>query len=173
MNEITQRARSVKILVLDVDGVLTDGRIFILPSGEEVKAFHTLDGHGIKMLQRAGIETAIITGRDAAATAARVRQLGIPYYFAGIADKAAAFAQLLAQSGLSAADCAYMGDDTPDLPVLTQVRLACAPAQAHHSVRAAVHYITEASAGRGAVREVCDLILAAQGLGDDGKAHLA
>lgn len=173
MNEIAQRARGVKMLVLDVDGVLTDGRIFILPSGEEVKAFHTLDGHGIKMLQRAGIETAIITGRDAAATAARVRQLGIPHYFAGIADKAAAFTQLLAQSGLSAADCAYIGDDTPDLPVLTQVRLACAPHQAHHSVRAAVHYVTEAGAGRGAVREVCDLILTAQGLSDHGKAYLA
>ncbi|MDO5686616.1 MAG: HAD family hydrolase [Neisseria sp.] len=174
MNEIQQRARAVKILVLDVDGVLTNGQLLMLPTGEEIKAFHTLDGHGIKMLQRVGILTAIITGRDAPATAARVRQLGINHYFAGIADKAAAFAELLQRTALQAADCAYVGDDVPDLPVLQQVGFACAPPEAHATVRQAVHYITQASAGYGAVREVCDMILSAQALCDaNGEAHLA
>ncbi|MBR7059624.1 MAG: HAD-IIIA family hydrolase [Neisseriaceae bacterium] len=160
MKEIlTKLPVAIKMLILDVDGVMTNGNIMILPNGEEVKVFNTQDGHGIKMLQEAGIDVAIITGRDSSACAFRAKQLKIKYYFAGIADKLEAFRQLLQQSNLSARQCAYMGDDLPDLPVLKQVGLSIAPLNAHAKVLGEVDYVTRHAGGEGAVREVCDCLI--------------
>lgn len=160
---IIERAKNIAMLILDVDGVLSDGRIYINAQGEESKSFHTLDGHGIKMLQQVGIPTAIITGRDAPSVAFRVRQLGIEHYMAGIGDKKTAFAQLLQKTALRAEQCAYVGDDVVDLPVMTRVGLSIAPPEAHAFVLQHAHHQTIAHAGKGAVREVCDLLLYAQG----------
>ena len=153
----------MKALLLDVDGVLTDGRLYIGEHGEQVKAFSTLDGHGLKMLQHAGIAVALITGRDSLALRRRVHDLGIAHACYGISDKAAAASALLAQQHWDWADVAAMGDDWPDLPGLTRAGLACAPPTAHAEVRAVAHHITHAAAGYGAVREVCDLLLMASG----------
>jgi len=114
-SDLQQRALGIKLLILDVDGVLTDGRIFIRDNGEEIKSFHTLDGHGLKMLQASGVQTAIITGRDAPSVGIRVKQLGINYYFKGIHDKRSAYAQLREQAGVEEHECAFVGDDVVDL----------------------------------------------------------
>ncbi len=160
---VREKARLVKLLIMDVDGVLTDGRIFITASGEEIKAFNTLDGHGLKMLQSTGVRLAIITGRDAPGVAHRVNGLGIDYYLAGIHDKKAAYAQLRADAGVSEAQCAYIGDDVVDLPVMVRCGLAVAVPEAHAWVRHYADYETAAAAGAGAVRELCELIMQAQG----------
>lgn len=160
---ILERAKNIAMLILDVDGVLSDGHIYINAQGEESKSFHTLDGHGIKMLQQTGIQTAIITGRDAPSVAFRVRQLGITHYMAGIDNKKKALEKLLFQAALKPEQCAYIGDDVVDLPVMTRVQLSIAPPQAHPLVIEHAHHQTTASAGKGAVREVCDLLLFAQG----------
>ncbi|MBR6027115.1 MAG: HAD-IIIA family hydrolase [Neisseriaceae bacterium] len=174
MNEILKKLPvAIKMLILDVDGVLTNGNIMLLPTGEEVKVFNTQDGHGIKMLQEAGIDVAIITGRDSPACAFRANQLKIKYYFAGIADKLEAFRQLLQQSNLSAGQCAYMGDDLPDLPVLKQVGLSIAPSNAHKKVLEAVDYVTQRTGGDAAVREVCDGLLKAYHGDIFDKAYMA
>lgn len=156
-------ARDIRLLIMDVDGVLTDGRIFITASGEELKAFNTLDGHGLKMLQSTGVKLAIITGRDASCVAHRARGLGIDYYYAGISDKRAAFAELLRETALEAEACAYIGDDVVDLPVMRRVALAISVPEAPSVVRQHAHYVTERPAGQGAVREACELIMQAQG----------
>lgn len=161
--EIQNRAENIRLLIMDVDGVLTDGRIFIRDNGEEIKAFHTLDGHGIKMLHQCGIQTAIITGRDAPSVAIRAQALGIGHYFKGIHDKKAAYAQLREQAGVAENECAYIGDDVVDLPVMVRCGLAAAVPEAHPAVLAHADYITQKSAGQGAVRELCDLILHAKG----------
>ncbi|MDN0077503.1 HAD family hydrolase [Crenobacter sp. SG2303] len=163
MKPFFELARRVKLLVMDVDGVLTDGSIFITASGEEIKAFNTLDGHGLKMLQATGVKLAIITGRDAPGVAHRARGLGIDYYYAGIQDKRAALAKLLDESGVSADECAYIGDDVVDLPVMRRVALAAAVPESPSLVRQHAHYVTGASGGRGAVRELAELIMQAQG----------
>ena len=157
--DLRRRAAGIKLLIMDVDGVLTDGRIFIRDNGEEIKAFHTLDGHGIKMLQQSGVQTAIITGRDAPSVALRAQALGIGYYFKGIHDKKTAYAQLRAQAGVSEAQCAYIGDDVVDLPVMVRCGLPVAVPQAHELVLRHAAYITHREAGAGAVRELCDLIM--------------
>lgn len=153
----------MKALLLDVDGVLTDGRLYIGEHGEQFKAFSTLDGHGLKMLQSAGVAVAVITGRDSPAVRRRVQDLGIAHACYGIEDKAAAANALLQQQRWDWADVAAMGDDWPDLPLLTRAGLACAPPNAHVEVRAVAHHITQAAAGYGAVREVSDLLLMASG----------
>ena len=161
--KVLEKAAKIKLLIMDVDGVLTDGRIFIRDNGEEIKSFHTLDGHGLKMLQACGVRTAIITGRDAPSVGVRVKQLGIQHYFKGIHDKSATYAQLRAEAGVSEDECAYIGDDVVDLPVMVRCGLPVAVPQAHWFVLQHAAYVTQNSAGCGAVRELCDLIMQARG----------
>lgn len=163
MQKVTDLAKRTRLLILDVDGVLTDGRIFITASGEEFKAFNTLDGHGLKMLQATGVQLAIITGRAAPSVAHRVRGLGIDHYYEGVHDKRTAFADLLAKTGIATEDCAYIGDDVIDLPVMSRVGLAVAVPDAPSFVRQHAHFVTGNRGGRGAVRELCELIMQAQG----------
>ena len=153
----------MKACIFDVDGVLTDGRIYIGEQGESFKAFSTLDGHGLKLLAAGGIEPIVITGRDAPAVRRRVADLGIRHALFGIHDKLAAAEPLLAQLGLQWPQVAAMGDDWPDLPLLTRAGLAIAPPGAHAEVRAVAQHITQAPAGYGAAREACDLLLMAAG----------
>jgi 3-deoxy-D-manno-octulosonate 8-phosphate phosphatase (KDO 8-P phosphatase) len=162
VTRLIERARRVRLLVLDVDGVMTDGRLHITAQGEETKVFHVRDGSGIVAVQRAGIAVAIISGRDSAAVIRRASELGIRYVFQGIADKRAALDTLLAQLGLTADALACVGDDTPDVPMLERAALAVAVADAHATARGAAHWITPSPGGHGAVREVCDLLLSAR-----------
>ena len=162
VSELIERARRVRLLVLDVDGVMTDGRLHITAQGEETKVFHVRDGSGIVAVQRAGIAVAIISGRDSAAVSRRASELGIRHVFQGIADKRAALDALLAQLGLTTDALACVGDDTPDVPMLERATLAVAVADAHATARAAAHWTTPSPGGHGAVREVCDLLLSAR-----------
>ena len=162
-NELSsgQRAARVKLMIFDVDGVLTDGRLYYGEHGEVMKTFNTLDGHGIKLLSAAGIASAIITGRQSGIVETRARELGIAHVYQGVHDKTLAFAELLAGTKLDATACGYMGDDWPDLPVMRLVGFATAPANAHPEVIARAHWVAEAAGGAGAVREVCDTLLRA------------
>jgi 3-deoxy-D-manno-octulosonate 8-phosphate phosphatase (KDO 8-P phosphatase) len=153
----------MKAAIFDVDGVLTDGRLFITEHGETVKAFHALDGHGLKLLQAGGIAPLIITGRDSKAVRRRVQDLGLRHAVYGAHDKLAAAQTLLHSLGLAWPDVAAMGDDWPDLPLLTRAGLACAPPNAHAEVKAVAHHVTRAGGGHGAAREFCDLLLVAAG----------
>ena len=153
----------LKAAIFDVDGVLTDGRIYIGEQGEAFKAFSTLDGHGLKLLDQGGITPIIITGRDSPAVRRRVADLGLRHAVYGAKDKLAVAQPLLDQLGLQWAQVAAMGDDWPDLPLLTRAGFACAPAQAHAEVKAVAHYVTAAAGGHGAARECCDLMLQACG----------
>lgn len=150
-------------MIFDVDGVLTDGTLWYGPGGEELKAFHAFDGHGMKMLASSGVACALLSGRRSAAVAARAAELGIGHLLQGIERKRDGFETLLAQLGLKAEQTGYMGDELVDLPVLTRCGFACAPAQAPDAVRRHVHYVAAAPAGRGAAREVCELVMRAQG----------
>jgi 3-deoxy-D-manno-octulosonate 8-phosphate phosphatase (KDO 8-P phosphatase) len=163
MQEIYEKARQVRIAVFDVDGVMTDGRLFLTDGGEEIKSFCAVDGHGMKMLRESGVELAIVTGRTSRCVALRAQNLGITLLFQGIADKARAFAELLAAQRIPAHAAAYMGDDLVDLPVLRQSGLALTVPDAPLAVRQYAHYITRARGGDGAVREACELIMQAQG----------
>ena len=156
-------AQPVRAAVFDVDGCLTDGRIYIGESGETVKAFSTLDGHGIKLLARAGITPVVITGRDTPAVRRRCADLGIVHALYGIHDKLAAAEQVLQTLGLDWHALAVIGDDWPDLPLMVRCALACAPAQAHAEVQAAAHHVTAMPGGQGAAREFCDVLLMAAG----------
>jgi len=157
------RGLGLKAAIFDVDGVLTDGRIYIGEQGETVKAFATLDGHGLKLLQQGGIAPLVITGRDSPAVRRRVADLKLGEAVYGAHDKLAAAQGLLARLGLEWADVAAIGDDWPDLPLLTRAAFACAPANAHAEVKAVAHHVTAASGGHGAAREFCDLLLMASG----------
>ena len=157
------RARRVRLVIFDVDGVLTDGKLWYTPQGDELKAFHAFDGHGVKLLLMAGLETGIISGRDSPAVAKRAKELGIEHVMQGVEDKHAAFDRMLRRAKVKRAATAYMGDDLVDLPVLTRCGFACAPHEAPEDVRRRAHYIASASAGHGAAREVCEFILEAQG----------
>jgi 3-deoxy-D-manno-octulosonate 8-phosphate phosphatase (KDO 8-P phosphatase) len=156
-------ALGMKAAIFDVDGVLTDGRIYIGEAGETVKAFSTLDGHGLKLLRQGGIEPLVITGRDSPAVRRRVADLGLQHAVYGAHDKAAAAVALLSALGLDWPEVAAIGDDWPDLPLLLRAGFACAPANAHAEVKAAAHHVTAASGGHGAAREFCDLLLMAAG----------
>ena len=158
-----ERARRVKLMVFDVDGVLTDGRLWYGPSGEEVKSFHSFDGHGVKMLGESGVRLALLSGRGSPAVAARAAELRIDDALLGIEHKRAAFEALLLRVGIEAGAAGYMGDDLVDLPVLLRCGFACAPHEAPEDVRKRVHYVAAAPAGAGAVRELCEYILRAQG----------
>lgn len=157
------RGLGLKAAVFDVDGVLTDGRIYIGEHGETVKAFSTLDGHGLKLLRQGGIEPLIVTGRDSPAVRKRVADLGLQHAAYGAHDKLAVATGLLAGLGLDWPDVAAIGDDWPDLPLLRRAAFACAPANAHAEVKAVAHHVTAASGGHGAAREFCDLLLIAAG----------
>jgi 3-deoxy-D-manno-octulosonate 8-phosphate phosphatase (KDO 8-P phosphatase) len=153
----------VKAAIFDVDGVMTDGGLYIGPAGEELKVFHVLDGHGLKLLAQAGIAALVISGRDAPALRRRVADLGLPHAVYGVRDKLAAAQALLEGLALAWPDVAAIGDDWPDLPLLTRAAFACAPPNAHAEVRAVAHYVTRARGGEGAAREFCDLLLMAAG----------
>ncbi len=154
------RANKILLLVLDVDGVLTDGRLYYGGRGESLKVFHVQDGHGIKQLQHAGVEVAIVSGRRSAAVARRARELGIKCVHQGVADKSSLVSRLVKDRRLSLAQCGCVGDDSPDVPVMRAAGLAIAVANAHADALAAAHYVTTCRGGHGAVREVCDLLLA-------------
>ena len=153
----------LKAAIFDVDGVLTDGQLFISGQGEDFKAFHALDGHGLKLLKRGGIEPVVITGRDSPAVRRRLADLGVTEALFGVADKLAAAETLLTRRGLAWAELAAIGDDWPDLPLLQRAAFACAPPNAHAEVRAVAHHVTAAPGGHGAAREFCDLLLMAAG----------
>src|SRR5215831_11312153 len=152
----------IRLLVLDVDGVLTDGRLYFGARGEALKAFHVRDGYGLTALRRAGVDVAVISGRRSSMVAARCRELGVRHVLQGVADKSAAFARLRAVLKLSGNECACVGDDLPDLPLMRAVRLSFAVADAHRDVRRAADVVTRDRGGRGAVREVCDYLLASR-----------
>jgi len=157
------KAQGIRVVFLDVDGVLTDGGLYYTSAGEEIKRFNTLDGHGLKLLQQADITPVIITGRDTKALRLRLAELGIKRGHYGVEDKLAVAEQILKALGLDWALAAAMGDDWPDLSVMRRCALACAPCNAHVEVKAISHYVTQAKGGAGAVRECCDLLLTAGG----------
>ena len=185
--ELLLCAQGIKVAFFDVDGVLTDGGLYFSeypdghehaekntdgnvdkeadfrPSGETIKRFNTLDGHGLKMLQKAGITPVVITGRDSSVLRARLRALGIVHAHFGTEDKQPAAEQTLLALGLEWSAAAAMGDDWPDLPVMSRAALSCAPANAHIEVRRRAHHVTLSKGGQGAVREFCDLLLVASG----------
>ena len=176
--ELLLRAQGVRVAFFDVDGVLTDGGLYFSEygsqhaahspgqpgaAGETIKRFSTLDGHGLKLLQQAGIIPVIITGRDSVVLRARLQALGITHAHFGTEDKRPAAEQTLNTLGFGWQQAAAMGDDWPDLPVLRRAALSCAPANAHTEVKAVVHHVTQATGGHGAARELCDLLLVASG----------
>jgi 3-deoxy-D-manno-octulosonate 8-phosphate phosphatase (KDO 8-P phosphatase) len=161
--DIRERAARIRLVVFDVDGVFTDGRLYYGPGGEELKVFHVHDGQGLKRLLRAGVAVAVISGRDSAAVSRRMQDLGIAHVFQGDEDKLPIFERLLKKLGMKPEETACVGDDLPDLPLLEAAGLAVAVANALPSIRAQAHVVTQATGGMGAVREVCDLILAARG----------
>ena len=160
--DLAERARRVRLAIFDVDGVMTDGTLYIGGDGEAFKAFNILDGHGMKMLQASGIATAIISGRSSAAVARRASELAVAHVVQGSADKVASFHALRAAVGVEPAQCSFMGDDLPDLDVMRLCGLAVAAANAVDAVKEAAHYVTRATGGRGAVREFCEMLLAAR-----------
>ena len=161
--DILARACAVKVLIFDVDGVLTDGSLFYGDDGQEYKAFNSRDGHGIKMLRDTGVEAAILTGRNSQVVLHRARNLGIARIIQGSHDKLVSYQAMLAETGLKPEETAYMGDDLVDLPVMRRCGLACTVPDAPAEVKARAHYVAGAGAGRGAAREVCELIMRAQG----------
>lgn len=162
-SEVLERARGIKLLIFDVDGVLTDGGLFYGDDGQEYKSFNSRDGHGIKMLRASGVEPAILTGRSSQVVLHRARNLGISRIIQGSHDKLVSYEAMLAETGLRPEDTAFVGDDIVDLPVLRRCGLACTVPGASAEVVARVHYTTRAAAGHGAAREVCELIMRAQG----------
>lgn len=157
------KARRLRLMAFDVDGVLTDGNLYFTPAGDEIKAFSSLDGHGIKMLMESGIAVAIITGRQSKMVELRAANLGIRHLFQGVHDKRACMRDLRASLGIEQAESGYMGDDVVDLPILRDCGFSATVADGHAFVRENVDYVATLGGGRGAVREVCDLILASQG----------
>lgn len=162
-----KRARKVKILLMDVDGVLTDGKMYYLPGHDgkmvEFKAFHSLDGIGLRLLRQFGILTGVITGRESPGTEERARTLLMKYAYQGFLSKLSPLERILADAGLAPAEAAYIGDDWTDIPVLKKVGFACAPKNALPDVKRSAHFITSKEGGSGAVREVCDFMLKSQG----------
>ena len=161
--ELLLAAQGIRWAIFDVDGVLTDGRLYIGEHGEQFKTFSTLDGHGLKLLALGGITPVVISGRDSPGVRRRVADLGIEHAVYGAADKLAAATQVMARLALGWDTLCAMGDDWPDLPLLARAAFACAPANAHIEVKALAHHVTQASGGFGAARECCDLLLMAAG----------
>jgi 3-deoxy-D-manno-octulosonate 8-phosphate phosphatase (KDO 8-P phosphatase) len=164
MPDFRARAQAVRMMAFDVDGVLTDGSLYLTDAGEEIKAYHTLDGQGLKMLREAGVELALITGRQSRTVALRAANLGIARVLQGVEDKLAAYERIRAELALTPDACGFMGDDLPDLAILARAGFGATVPDAPEYVRTRAHYVTNARGGHGAVREVCDLILDAKGL---------
>jgi 3-deoxy-D-manno-octulosonate 8-phosphate phosphatase (KDO 8-P phosphatase) len=164
--DLTQRARQVRLALFDVDGVMTDGTLFVSGQGESFKPFNILDGLGLKLLKSSGVATGILTGRSSAAVSARAGELDIDHLIQGANDKLRAYIDLQQQLGLDDEQICYMGDDLPDLPVLRRCGLALSPPGAVDEVRSEVHFVTRTQGGKGAVREACELIMRAQGSWD-------
>ena len=162
-DDARKRAERLKLMIFDVDGVLTDGMLYYSERGEELKAFNIQDGHGIKMLRQHGVEVALITARNSRAVELRAANLGIALLYQGSEDKRAVYCALLAQLGLAAEQTGCMGDDLFDLPLITRCGFAATVPEAPEPLRSRAHYITRACGGHGAVREVCEFILRAQG----------
>jgi 3-deoxy-D-manno-octulosonate 8-phosphate phosphatase (KDO 8-P phosphatase) len=171
MFELTQQQREkvqrLKLLILDVDGVLTDGRLFFDDQGKEYKCFHARDGHGIKLLRHSGVEVAVISGRKSNSVAIRMQNLGVDLVYQGHENKRAAFSDVIQRLQLQPEQVAHVGDDVLDLPIMTQVGFAVAVADAHFAVKQRADWCTQAMGGMGAVREVCDLIMQVQGTFDE------
>ena len=165
--DITDRAQRIKLLLMDCDGVLTDGRLWLTSDGDEQKAFHARDGQGISLLHRAGLQTGIITGRTSSAVDRRAQDLKMSYVRQYAKDKIKALEEILAEAGVTTDECAYIGDDVGDIPVMRRVGLAVAVSDAVEETKQAAQYITALKGGQGAVREVCDLVLKAQGRWDE------
>ncbi|MEH6565716.1 MAG: HAD family hydrolase [Halopseudomonas sp.] len=168
--QIAERARAIRLAIFDVDGVLTDGRLFFMPDGTEFKSFNTLDGHGIKMLIASGVEVAIISGRNSPLVERRASALGIQHLIQGREDKLTALAELRERVAAEMHEIAFLGDDLPDLPVMRRVGLGMAVASADSFVRKHAHGITTAVGGAGAAREFCELIMQAQGTLEEAQA---
>jgi 3-deoxy-D-manno-octulosonate 8-phosphate phosphatase (KDO 8-P phosphatase) len=164
MKDILEKASRIRLLVFDVDGVLTDGSLFIGDAGEEYKAFHSRDGHGIKMLQAHGVEIAIITGRVSNVVEHRMESLGVTHVYQGKREKLPAFQELIAKLDIPEEQVAYVGDDVVDLPVMRRVGLAIAVQDAHPLVLKHSHWQTPTPGGRGAARDVCEMIMEAKGV---------
>jgi len=165
-DSLTSRARSVKLIVFDVDGVLTDGKITYSSSGEEMKSFHVRDGHAIKMAARAGLETALITGRSSRIVQIRAKELGIDHVYQGVKDKLPVLQDVMSSLELEPGEIAYLGDDVVDLPVILHAGLGCAVADAAFEVRERARMVLKSRGGEGAARELIIFILKAQGLWD-------
>jgi 3-deoxy-D-manno-octulosonate 8-phosphate phosphatase (KDO 8-P phosphatase) len=166
MQDILDKAARIRLLIFDVDGVLTDGSLFVGDDGQEYKAFHSQDGHGIKMLIKHGVTVAIITGRTSKVVEHRMANLGIEHVYQGQLEKLPAYEKLAGDLGISAAETAYVGDDVVDLPVMRRVGLAIAVQDAHPLVRTHSHWQTPRCGGRGAARDVCEMLLEAKGVLD-------
>ncbi len=173
MQDILARTKNIKLVIFDVDGVLTDGSIIIGDDGEEYKAFHSRDGHGMKLLQYTGVEIGIITGRTSQVVEHRMASLGISHVYQGQRIKLPAFEELIEQLNVTPEQCAYVGDDWVDLAIMSRVGLAIAVQDADPIVKEYAHWITPAKGGKGAAREVCELIMEGQGtLQDQIERHL-
>jgi len=164
--EQQNKIKQLKLLILDVDGVLTDGRLFFDDHGREYKCFHARDGHGIKLLRQSGVDVAVISGRKSNTVAIRMQSLGVTHVYQGHEDKRAAFCEILRNLDLSPKQVAYVGDDVLDLPIMTQVGFSVAVADANFAVKKRADWCTQTDGGLGAVREVCDLIMLGQGTFD-------
>ncbi len=164
MQDILDKAKKIELVIFDVDGVMTDGSLFLGDDGQEYKAFNSLDGHGMRMLQEGGINAAIITGRKSNVVEHRMKDLGITRVYQGYRDKIPAYETLMKDVGLQTDQVAYVGDDVVDLPIMTRVGFAIAVQDAHPYVKKHAHWITQNNGGQGAVRDVCELVLEAKGL---------
>lgn len=157
--DVIERARRIKLLIMDCDGVLTDGRLYFGPTGEELKVFHVRDGQGLVNWHAAGFRSGIISGRKSPIVEMRARQLGVEFISQGRKEKVSAFNEIIAAAGVTAEEAAFIGDDTPDAEVFPYVGLAVAVADAHEAAKMAAHYVAKADGGRGAVRELIDLLI--------------
>jgi len=166
MEDILQKAKQLRLLILDVDGVLTDGKLFFDNKGVEYKSFHARDGHGIKLLRQTGVEVAVISGRKSKSVALRMKALGVEYVYQGHENKIAAFNEIIKLMGIKPEHAAHIGDDLLDLPIMVRVGLSIAVNDANDSVKDYADWCTKKSGGLGAVREVCDYIMKAQGTFD-------
>lgn len=167
MQSVVEKAKKLKLLILDVDGVLTDGKLFFDNEGNEYKSFHAQDGHGIKMLRQTGVEVAVISGRKSKSVALRMKNLGIEHVYQGHENKIAAFNEIIEKIGITPEQAAHVGDDVIDLPVMIRVGLAIAVNDANFAVKQHADWCTALPGGQGAVREVCDFIMQAQGRFDE------
>jgi 3-deoxy-D-manno-octulosonate 8-phosphate phosphatase (KDO 8-P phosphatase) len=163
MQDILEKASKIKLIIFDVDGVLTDGRLFFGDDGQEYKAFHSRDGHGMKMLKKSGVEVGIITGRTSKVVEHRMANLGIEHVYQGKLEKLPAFEELISKLNVTPDEVAYVGDDVVDLPIMLRVGLAVAVADAHELVIKHSHWQTAHGGGQGAARDVCELIMEARG----------